>query len=296
MPFDRRITNGLAWAGAFVVVAIPAADVALRQMSPQDAPQVAVVETQVETPALPTPVSQRPAEVVAETPAPAAAAPAGMQKPAPAPAAQPTPATDTVTTAAARPASNDAVDDFLNSGRTLPSYISDGGTAAAAPKPAAPAAASAPPHAKPVTSAPGPAASPAAPAEQVAALPRTKTVTFPTPVSERPPSVPAAQVATQPPLVIDTAPGLGVPTRPPVMTSERPPVVAAPGPSVITASDLEDWESGPLSEFLARRQGGSTQPVPDYDADGFFLDEGPNSGTRVWRFPQAYEDGYYPFQ
>ena len=44
MPIDRRITNGLAWAGALVVVAIPAADAALRQFGPAPVPRVAVVE------------------------------------------------------------------------------------------------------------------------------------------------------------------------------------------------------------------------------------------------------------
>ena len=56
-----------------------------------------------------------------------------------------------------------------------------------------------------------------------------------------------------------------------------PPGVAAP-PVAITAADLEDWESGPLSEFLARRQqqGAGVAVTPDYDPDGFFLDQGPN--------------------
>jgi hypothetical protein len=46
---------------------------------------------------------------------------------------------------------------------------------------------------------------------------------------------------------------------------------------VVTAEELEDWESGPLSEFLAERGQGGIDP--DYDSDGFFLDEGPNSSA-----------------
>ena len=277
MPIDRRITNGLAWAGAFVVVAIPAADVALRQFEPRTAPQVAVVEAEPELPALPTPASQRPAPVVAAVEKPVVSQPPVVAaEPAGRPAAEPAAAPDPVTTASATSASGDAVDDFLQSGRPLPSYISGGGNGA----PAVVASVEPAPSVVPSTVAKPAAATPAP--EQVASVPRTRIVTFPTPVSERPASVPRTQVAAQPPLVIDT----------------QTPVVVGTGAPVITASDLEDWESGPLSEFLARRQAqaGAGEAPADYDADGFFLDEGPNSSARVWRFPRAYEDGYYPFE
>jgi hypothetical protein len=271
MPIDRRITNGLAWAGAFVVVAIPAADAALRQFESRSAPQVAVIEEQAETPTLPTPASQRPASVVAAVEKPVISQPPAPQvKPSDKPVAAPTP--DPVTTASAAGPSGDAVDDFLQSGRPLPSYISGGGATA----PTQTAAITPVTTARPVATTPEPAP------EQVASVPRTRIVTFPTPVSERPASVPRTQVAAQPPLVIDT----------------QTPVIVGTEAPVITASDLEDWESGPLSEFLARRQAqaGTGGAPADYDADGFFLDEGPNSSARVWRFPRAYEDDYYPFE
>lgn len=276
MPIDRRITNGLAWAGALVVVAIPAADVALRQFEPQTAPQVAVIEEQAETPSLPTPASQRPAPVVASVENPVVSRPPAPQaKPSAKPVAAPTP--DPVTTASAAGPSGDAVDDFLQSGRALPSYISDGGAATPTQTAAVAPATTAKPQPVPVTAAP-----PVPAPEQVASVPRTRIVTFPTPVSERPASVPRTQVAAQPPLVIDT----------------QAPVIVGTEAPVITASDLEDWESGPLSEFLARRQAqaGTGGAPADYDVDGFFLDEGPNSSARVWRFPRAYEDDYYPFE
>lgn len=263
MPIDRRIANGLAWAGAFVVIAIPAADAALRQFAPPAAPQVAVVDIEeTVAPSLPTPAAQRPKPViVADTPAvEPAVTPA---KPTPPPAPAPTPDPDPVQTATATPRvpGADAVDSFLQSGRSLPSYITGGGTAA----PVEPA----PSVAKPVQ----PAETVITPEPQVvAALPRTRIVTFPTPVSERPASRPQVQAVARPPLVIDTQ-----------------------GP-VITAVDLEDWESGPLSEFLASRQDESQPVSPDYDGDGFFLDEGPNRSNRSQRFPRAYEDRYYSFE
>ena len=61
MQIDRRITNGLAWAGAVLVVAIPTADFAIRQASPEPTQQLAVVSEEPETPvSLPTPVAERP--------------------------------------------------------------------------------------------------------------------------------------------------------------------------------------------------------------------------------------------
>ncbi|MNL37997.1 hypothetical protein D3C87_1601760 [compost metagenome] len=108
--------------------------------------------------------------------------------------------------------------------------------------------------------------------ESTASVTRTRIVTFPTPVSERPAPMPRTQVAAQPPLIIDT-----------------------PEP-VVTAADLEDWESGPLSEFLAGRQGQARPAPSDYDEDGFFLDEGPNSTARYQRFPRAYDGNFYPFE
>lgn len=256
------------------MVAIPAADAALRQFGPRSAPQVAVIEEQAETPSLPTPVSQRPAPVVASVANPVVSeTPAPQAKPAAKPVAEP----DPVTTASAAASSGDAVDDFLQSGRALPSYISDGGASA----PTQTASVTPVTTAKPVpVPAPVTTTTPVPAPEQVASVPPTRIVTFPTPVTERPASVPRSQVAAQPPLVIDT----------------QAPVLVDTGTPVITASDLEDWESGPLSEFLARRQGASGPAPADYDEDGFFLDEGPNSRARVWRFPRAYEEGYYPFE
>ena len=239
MQIDRRITNGLAWAGAVLVIAIPAADAALRQFGPTDAPQIAVVEEQSEP------------------------APAVQPEPARTPEPKPEPVVESEPVATANPqmAGSDAVNSFLQSGRDLPNYISDGGQTERTQT-----AALAPAEEKVIK----PVATPEP--EPVAALP-TKTVAFPTPVSQRPAPVPrSAVVSQQPPLVID-----------------QPNVV-------VTTEDLEGWESGPLSDFLARQQ---AQPAPapsDYDPDGFFLDEGPNSSARVNRFPRAYGYDEYAFE
>jgi hypothetical protein len=279
MPIDRRITNGLAWAGAVFVVAIPLADVALRQLTAEPAPQVAVVQEERETVATPTPVAERPTAVV--TPQPQVAE-----------AAEPESAeADPITTAATttRPATGSAVDDFIQSGRPLPSYISGGDASTVTPpaRPATPAATPATPPVQAATPAPQPTTStpsrpvtPAtAPATDVAAVaPAPVTVTMPTPVSQRPPSVPRATAAAAP-----------APARPLIIEDDDP---------IITAEDLEDWESGPLSDFLAGRRGGGNQGsqpatvAEDYDPNGFFLDQGPNNGA----YPQSYDGYYYPYQ
>ena len=269
MQFNRRNTvNGLAWAGAALIVAIPAADLIARQLSPAGEPQVAVVQ---QAPTVETPV--RPS-----TPAPAQQTPQN----------QPAPVADQVATAAA-PSNGDAVDTFLQSGRELPSYIS-GGNAPSAPANPAPAQ-SAPAAATPVpTTPPAPTTAPA-PQTPVAtqttrpAIATPQTVTgFPTPVSERP------RIATAPAPVPIVPPG-----NPPLIIDRPAPAVNSGGP-VVTAQDLEDWETGPLSDFLANRagQGGSRAPQ-DYEPGGFWLDEGPQPGNPR-RLPPAYDDGYYyPF-
>jgi len=76
-------------------------------------------------------------------------------------------------------------------------------------------------------------------------------------------------------------------------------IVATPGsgprpPADITAQELEDWESGPLAEFLAERQGSRAEVT--YDNDGFFLDEGPNrQRRRPGRVIGPVDDFFFPF-
>ena len=67
-------------------------------------------------------------------------------------------------------------------------------------------------------------------------------------------------------------------------TGPVPPANVGPEP-VITGDQLEEWDSGSLAEYLARRglmsEASTAAPVErDYDPDGFFLDEGPNNNGR----------------
>jgi hypothetical protein len=236
MNIDRRITNGLAWAGVVLVVGVPTADLLSAQfMGRGEAPSVAVIEPVSPTPA---PASQRPAAPAVVPQTEVAAAPAG---PIDTPEAAVVPAAQTA----------DAVDRFLQSGKPLPSYITGGGDTAPAE------VAATPPARPPVVTAPAP--EPAAPDPvQVAAIP-VKEAPVPMPLSMRPKPMP---------VVADT------PLEPVVIPDS---VVAPLPPANVTATDLEDWETGPLSEFLAARQQqqGSSATVT-YDRDGFWLDEGPD--------------------
>ncbi len=290
MQIDRRITNGLAWAGVLLVVGVPVADYLSAQFlgdpRAEGAQQVAVLAPEdVQVAPVPAPASQRPVAAVSK-PAPvevavaqpvAKPAASAESKPVAAPAAK-------LTTPAARPTGN-AVDDFVQSGRPLPSYITDAQSAATPTQQAAAPTAKTPTVAAPVAAAPTAVTSVAAvptPATidpvEVSAIPPQVSAPVPMPLSMRPRPV---AVALVPPSPVGEQPELVIPPN-----LARAPVPPAPvvGPAEVTAADLEDWETGPLSDFLAERQGqrSAASAPSDYDADGFFLDEGPQpTGDRL---------------
>jgi hypothetical protein len=53
-----------------------------------------------------------------------------------------------------------------------------------------------------------------------------------------------------------------------------PPSVEPVRPAEITAEDLEDWETGPLADFLARREGSQQAEAPVYEDEGYFPERG----------------------
>jgi hypothetical protein len=269
MQIDRRLTNGLAWAGALIVVAIPTADLVSSHLMGDGAnarpAQIALAEAApaVEIAPIPAPLSQRPV-------APAAQTAAVVATPVATPAVAPTQTTAPVQVAvaapakpvAAKPAATDSavVSAYINSGKALPSYITDASTPAQASVPVKPA-------------------QPSQPATVAVAAPTAAPVA---PVVSEP-------VVADPVVVGSVEPRQLAPVPMPLSMRPHPVVVARPAavvvppdtitPSDLTAADLRDWESGPLSEFLAKRQARAQgTPAPEYDADGFFLDQGPNGG------------------
>lgn len=281
MQIDRRVTNGLAWAGALIVVAIPTADLVSSQLLGGAArpAHVAMVDAPATVPAAriaptPAPLSQRPAATDV-----AAVAPAAIAKPAAvAPAATPAAPAAQAATKPSQPAAGDGdvVSTYLNSGRKLPSYITG---AAATPAPA-------------VTNPPAPTAVPSQP---VAAAP-APVVTAPAAASD--PVVVGSigpQQAAPMPMPLSMRPRPVATALTPAQTGVQPVVLP---PAELTAEDLNDWETGPLAEFLAKRQGRAQQAKPrpaEYDADGFFLDQGPNrNGDRL--IGPAEPEGFWGFQ
>jgi hypothetical protein len=216
MTLDRRITGGLAWAGLLLVIGVPSADALTSYLSDRDASVLpAVVAPEQQA----EPVAAKP---VAET-KPAATKPAVVQqvaasKPQAAPVADP-------------------VDRFVASGKKLPSYISDGGGAEATES--TEVASTQPvqqPAAKPAQQTDDIAVASITPQQQQPVVREPELVApIPMPASMRP--HPRAVARTVPP-------------------AEVPPQVVANdgGDDFISADDLRDWESGPLSEFLAKRR------------------------------------------
>ena len=285
MQIDRRITNGLAWAGVVLVVGIPLADMVTAQiMGDQSKPaQVAMIAPVAPVAPVPVALSERPAPPVVKPVATAAVKPAAVVTPAavskPTVVAQPAAPVATVqqpvaptaamqTAAVAAPTqaapSGDVVSSYLQTGKALPAYITGAPGAPATSQAAAPAAT------------PASVAPPATDPFEVAALGPAKDAPVPMPLSMRP----------EPVLIVEGPPA----SRDFQAGADRNPRSSA----TVTYDDLQDWESGPLSEFLARRQGGE-QIDPDYDPDGFFLDQGPNGAPRRDRLIGPADDVFFPF-
>ena len=63
---------------------------------------------------------------------------------------------------------------------------------------------------------------------------------------------------------------------------------------MVEGDKLEEWDSGSLADYLARKNllsDGQAAPAPqqavddNYDPNGFYLDEGPNRARRATRQP-----------
>ena len=287
MQIDRRVTNGLAWAGVLLVVGIPTADLLSAQFlgdpTPVATPQIAVVQRIAPVPA---PLSQRPAapvepetQVATVTPA----APVVVAPPAKSAVqvAAVTPTKPVVTSPTVKPAADtvNAVNAWLDAGKPLPSYITDEPSAAQPTQVAV-----TPPVRAPIVTTPAGAPIGIDPVQVASIQQPPKIAPMPMPLSMRP--TPVAIVRP------------GVNSVPVTVGPNNDLIVATPGsgprpPANIDAQELEDWESGPLTEFLAERQGSRADVT--YDDDGFFLDQGPNRQPRRDRVIGPADDFFFPF-
>jgi hypothetical protein len=219
MKLDAKVKGGLAWAGLFVILAVPAADLVFSKSGASN-----------------------------DTAATAASAVSTTTKPAlTLPVAKPAVATDPVQTASVgNPA---PVDKYLESGKKLPSYISDGDTAAATPAPA------------PVTlKPPAPVTPPVTvPSEVATVAPAEVAPPVPLPRSARPQTTAVASLpAREQPLIVDETRlnnQAGVDRFP--LSDES---------DIVRGDELEEWDTGSLADYLERRgllSGSSTQAVQD---------------------------------
>lgn len=229
MTLDRRITGGLAWAGLLLVVGVPSADAVTSYLSDRNASVLPAVVTPEQ--AAPVAEAKPATEVkpVAEV-KPAAAKPAATQPAVVQQVAASKPQTAPVA---------DPVDRFIASGKKLPSYISDGGGAA---------------ETESTEVASTPVQQPAAKPTQAAPQTDDITVASIAPQHEQP-------VVREPELVAPIPMPASMRPHPRVVARTVPPAVVPPqvvpgdgGGDFISAEDLRDWESGPLSEFLAKRR------------------------------------------
>jgi hypothetical protein len=169
------------------------------------------------------------------------------------------------------PANNEAVKDYLKTGKKLPSYISDSPTVEDAST--APAVKPAPVVRKPgtITINPDGTIAKDEPATEVASVPTVQpsiVAPKPYPASMRP-KPPADK-----PLILDED---SVASRDPLVRPVEP-------QPVIGDDELEEWDSGSLAEYLERKgllsDGETANSSATYDEDGFFLSDGPNRNNR----------------
>jgi len=245
MKFDSKVKGGLAWAGLFVILAVPSADLLFGKA---DAPSANLA-------------------VTSDT---------AQVKPV-VPATKPELKVDPVETASVDAAkSADPVDTYIGKGKKLPAYISDA-DATPAVKPATPAAVKPPVEvaaiepvqetppvplprsARPVVKAPVVASVPAAPAEQPLIIDESD-------LAQREAS-------------------LGQPDQPiePFPLSDGSDQASVNDETVVTGDQLEEWDSGSLADYLAAKgllSDDRAQPQSAEDNSDFVFNQGPAKPRR----------------
>jgi len=286
MRLNSKVTWGLAWAGLAVVLAVPSADYLTGAFGLKSG--TAAVFTSTTDPVAP------------------------VKAPAVAPSEQQTAEVTTtvtrtgVTITPAAPvlggssnSSTDPVNNYLSTGKALPDYISNGDSTAgaSAPAPSTPAPKVVAPGA-PVIGAPS-----SEEPTQVATAEPAAPLVAPVPFPGRPADVvkPKVTAPAQPPVIVDeTALATQQPDAPP------PTQLAVPNGPVPPAGIADDWRAqrnARITRYLERNgllDDGSTASVTivpppsesDYDPNGFYLSDGPNSAraARRARIEQMLQD------
>jgi len=238
MKLNSKVTGGLAWAGLVLVLAVPSADM----LTKPSAKSVTVTSDMdaIETASV-TPVV-KPVLPAIGKPAATAAAETGV------------------------------VDDYVSSGKKLPSYISD------APAIAAQEPATTKPLVVPATTtASTPAVNPDGTFadDYQAGLAAVAPKPYPASMRPKPTTATAALPASdEAPLIIDEE---ELAQREAAIRPVEP-FVPAVSEQIITGDELDEWDSGSLADYLERKGLISESgQAAEYDEDGFFLSDGPNN-------------------
>lgn len=262
MKLDSKLKGGLAWAGLVVVLAVPAANVLMG-----------------------TPIEQARSVTTSDT----AVIPTG--KPAGTPVKD---QLDPIETASV--SGKDPVKVYLDKGKKLPSYISDGGASTGAAAPAkgavAPAkstdTASLSPGKAGTTELALPAAAPAAAASAPpvplprSARPKDTAIAavapaqaMPAPVKPAATAPAAAASAADKPLILDEKQVAAA------QQAEPFPLSDGNSSDVVREDQLEEWDSGSLADYLERKglvsgsaAADEAQPVDESQYEGWFVDDG----------------------
>ena len=249
MKINPKVTGALAWTGLVLVLAVPAANMLTGE--PAAKANLTSDTLQVKT---------------------ATAAPAG--KPV-VPSVESKPAA-LVETASA---SSGVVSDFVKSGKKMPSYISGNDS------PVVEASTPTVPATKPGTITINPDGTIKKPTTVPALTPVQPDVASVKPAIVAPTPLPAS--ARPHP---QTATTLPVPTEQPLIIDENtvastgplPPSDIVPDDQLVTSDQLEEWDSGSLADYLARKglMSDASQAAPVQEDDSFFLDEAPRNNDR----------------
>lgn len=246
MKFDSKVKGGLAWAGLFVILAVPSADLLFGKDS-APASNLAVTSDTAQV--------KETAEV----------------KPV-VPATRPVLKVDPVETASVdAPATNsaDPVDTYINKGKKLPAYISDADSAPAA-KPAAPATVKQPVEVAAIN-----------PVQETPPVPLPRGAR---PVAKAP--VVAAAPVEQPLIIDETdlaqrEATLNQPTQPiepfPLSDGDQ---ASVGDETVVTGDQLEEWDSGSLADYLAAKGLLSDDEAQPQDEGDFVFNQGPAKPRR----------------
>lgn len=263
MKFDSKVKGGLAWAGLFVILAVPSADLLFGNDKAPAANLAVTSDTaQVKAPALVVPAQ---AELKTELKPELKADPI-----------------ETASVPASAEKSDDPVDAYLSKGKKLPAYISDADAVPAVKAPVTGPAveeAATVPAVKQAT--PAPVVTVKAPVDVAAVNPVLETPPIPLPRSARPVAkapVVAAAPAEQP-LIIDEA-TLGKPAAPvePFPLSDGDQAFA--DDTIVTGDQLEEWDSGSLAEYLAAKGLLSEDRPRVREESDFVFNQGPSRPRR----------------